>query len=235
MTDYIQIEGLSVSKILHDFINKEALSQHSMDKKVFWAGFGELIHDLSPKNAKLLNRRIELQEKINKWHTHHKGHKINEKEYKNFLIEIGYLIPEGPNFKIQTENVDTEISKMAGPQLVVPVSNSRYALNAANARWGSLYDALYGTDAIEKTELLDKKKSFDYERGKKVISYVRTFLDEIFELTSGSHSDAINYSIQSQKLIVTKIDGTSCQLKNSEKIYCLYGEPIQPLILITSK
>ena len=183
---YVALGRLSIASELLDFVNKHLLPGTGVTKKKFWNGLNKYAHELSPKNKNLLESREILQKKIDIWHRVKKIEKINIKKYSNFLKEIGYLKKEGKNFQIKTKNVDNEISTIAGPQLVVPVMNARYALNAANARWGSLYDALYGTDAISETNGAERGKKYNYLRGEKVISFVRSFLDENVPLKSGS-------------------------------------------------
>ena len=149
---YKNIGNLKVSEILADFVNKELLEGTNLKPEKFWEGFDKVIHELAPKNKELIKIREDIQNKINDWHKANKGNEINLENYKKFLKDIGYLKEEGPDFKIETKNVDEEITSVAGPQLVVPIMNARYALNAANARWMSLYDSLYGTDVIEESE-----------------------------------------------------------------------------------
>ena len=183
---YKKIRNLSVSSELLNFINNELLPGTGITKKKFWAGLDKCVHELSSKNKNLLEFREILQKKIDIWHRDKKGKKLNNKKYYNFLKEIGYLKKEGAKFKIKTKNVDSEISTIAGPQLVVPVMNSRYALNAANARWGSLYNALYGTDVISELNGAERGKKYNYIRGEKVIEYARSFLDANVPLKKGS-------------------------------------------------
>ena len=152
MTERVQVGGLQVAKVLYDFVNNEAIPGTGVDAAAFWAGADSVIHDLAPKNRALLAKRDELQAKIDAWHQARAGQAHDAVAYKAFLQEIGYLLPEAEDFQATTENVDEEIARMAGPQLVVPIMNARFALNAANARWGSLYDALYGTDAISEAD-----------------------------------------------------------------------------------
>ncbi|MBA1337727.1 MAG: malate synthase [Pelagibacterales bacterium] len=184
--DYISRGKLSIAGILLRFVNNDLLPGTGISPKQFWEGLDKYVHELTPKNKSLLEIRENLQKKIDSWHRDNKEKKINTKSYINFLKDIGYLKKEGKKFKIQTKNVDNEISTIAGPQLVVPVMNARYALNAANARWGSLYDALYGTDVISDSGGADRGKKYNYIRGEKVIAYARNFLDDNVPLQKGS-------------------------------------------------
>jgi malate synthase len=186
---YILLGQLSIASKLLDFVNNELLPDTGVTKENFWNGLDKCAHELAPKNRKLLEFRENLQKKIDVWHRDKKGEKIDIKEYKNFLVNIGYLKKEGKKFQIETKNVDSEISTIAGPQLVVPVMNARYALNAANARWGSLYNALYGTDVIPESEGTRRGNKYNPKRGKKVIEYARNFLDENVPLFKGSWKD----------------------------------------------
>jgi len=189
---YIKIKNLSVSLELANFVNKELLPNTSISKEKFWNGLDKCAHELAPKNKNLLEFREILQKKIDIWHREKKGKKINTKKYSNFLKEIGYLKKEGKKFQIQTKNVDNEISTIAGPQLVVPIMNSRYALNAANARWGSLYNALYGTDVIKDSNGAERGKKYNFIRGEKVIKYSKKILDSYVPLKNGSWKDVKN-------------------------------------------
>ena len=186
---YISLGQLSIASELLDFVNNELLPGTGVTKENFWSGLDKYAHELAPKNKKLLEFRENLQKKIDIWHRDKKGEKIDIKEYSNFLVEIGYLKKEGGKFQIETKNVDSEISTIAGPQLVVPVMNARYALNAANARWGSLYNALYGTDVIPETDGASRGNKYNPKRGEKVIEYTRNFLDENVPLFKGSWKD----------------------------------------------
>ncbi len=187
--NYIKIKNLSVSEKLLNFVNEELLPGTKIKKEFFWDGFDRYVHELAPKNKKLLEIREKLQKNIDDWHKDRKGQKINIKKYKEFLTKIGYLKKTGPNFKIKTKNVDAEISNICGPQLVVPISNPRYALNAANARWVSLYDSLYGTDVIPETKGALRGKTYNPLRGERVIYYVRNFLDKFVPLKDKSWKD----------------------------------------------
>jgi len=186
---YISLGQLSIASELLDFVNIELLPGTGVTKENFWSGLDKYAHEIAPKNKKLLEFRENLQKKIDIWYRDKKGEKIDIKEYSNFLVEIGYLKKEGGKFQIETKNVDSEISTIAGPQLVVPVMNARYALNAANARWGSLYNALYGTDVIPETDGASRGNKYNPKRGEKVIEYTRNFLDENVPLFKGSWKD----------------------------------------------
>jgi len=186
---YIKIKNLSVSEKLLNFVNDELLPRTKIKKEIFWNGFDKYVHELAPKNKKLLEIREKLQKKIDDWHIDKKGEKINIKKYEEFLRKIGYLKKTGSNFKIKTKNVDVEISSICGPQLVVPISNPRYALNAANARWVSLYDSLYGTDVIPETKGALRGKTYNPLRGERVIYYVRNLLDKFVPLKDKSWKD----------------------------------------------
>ena len=183
---YISLGQLSIVPELLDFVNNELLPGTNITKESFWAGLDKYVHELAPKNRELLEFRENLQKKIDIWHKDKKGERIDINEYSNFLLEIGYLKKEGKNFQIETKNVDSEISTIAGPQLVVPVMNARYALNAANARWGSLYNALYGTDVIPESDGASRGNKYNPKRGEKVIEYARNVLDSYVPLQNDS-------------------------------------------------
>ncbi len=193
--------GLQVATPLYDFIGNEVLPGTGLAAEAFWSGFAALVHDLAPRNRALLAQRDSLQAQIDAWHDKHKGQAIDPVEYEGFLRGIGYLLPEPAPFTVDTTNVDAEIASIAGPQLVVPVSNARYALNAANARWGSLYDALYGTDAIDDQDGAARGRGFNAVRGAKVVARAKAFLDEAAPLASGSHTAVTGYSIEGGTLL----------------------------------
>jgi malate synthase len=221
MSIYVTKGKLKIAAELYHFIQKEALPQTQLDEESFWEGLTELVHDLTPKNEALLRKRDLLQQQINTFHKQQPS--FTPESYKNFLTEIGYLEQEVPDFEVTTENVDEEISLQAGPQLVVPVDNARYALNAANARWGSLYDALYGTDVISEEEGASKTGVYNPIRGEKVISFAKQFLDQTAPLKEGSHSDVANYHIQDGQLIITLTNGNKTQLKNQKQFVGYQG------------
>ena len=227
---YINIGNLKVSQNLANFVNTELLNGTNLTPEKFWEGFDKVVHELAPKNKELIDIRKDLQNKINNWHKLNKGNEINLEDYKNFLKEIGYLREEGPDFEIQTKNVDDEITSIAGPQLVVPIMNARYALNAANARWMSLYDSLYGTDVIEESED-SMSQRYDPERGELVIKYGREFLDTHFTLNDFSWKKITGMAVQNGELKVLKgVDVTT--LKDKEKFIGHRGEADYPSAVI---
>ena len=201
--EYTKVNNLKVSNRLLEFVNKELLKDTQISPNNFWKGLDEVVHELAPKNVELLKVREDLQNKIDDWHIKNKGKEFNLSVYKEFLLDIGYLRSEGSDFKIETENVDEEITSIAGPQLVVPVMNARYALNAANARWMSLYDSLYGTDVIEQSEDSVSER-YDPLRGEMVIKYGRDFLDKYFPITGLSWSKITSLAVKDAKLKVLK-------------------------------
>jgi malate synthase len=214
MAERIQIGDIQVAKNLYDFVNNEAIPGTGVDADKFWAEFSNIVNELAPRNRELLAKRATLQDKMNTWNREHKGQKLDMAEYKSFLKDIGYLVDEPSDFKISTTNVDAEVATMAGPQLVVPIMNARFALNAANARWGSLYDALYGTDAISEDNGAEKGAGYNPVRGAKVIEWARNLLDSSAPLASGSHKDAAGYVVEGGKLIVKLQNGETTGLKD---------------------
>ena len=215
----ISISNLSVDENLVKFINDEVIPGTNVNVKKFWDSFSEVVNKLAPKNKSLIQKRAEIQKKIDEWHISKKESIFDKKEYINFLKSIGYIVEEKSDFKISTSNVDQEISSIPGPQLVVPVDNARYALNAANARWGSFYDALYGTDVIPgKTN-----KGYDDERAKKVINYSREFLDNIFSITDASWKDITKIKLEEKNLVLF-INEKKFYLKNKNQFVGFNGE-----------
>ncbi|QFY61881.1 malate synthase G [Rhizobium grahamii] len=207
----IDKNGLAVEAVLHDFLVKEALPGLKIDAEKFFADFSAIVHDLAPRNRELLAKRDALQLRIDDWYRQH-GAPTDMEAYQAFLRDIGYILPEGSDFQVTTTNVDPEIASIAGPQLVVPVMNARYALNAANARWGSLYDALYGTDAIPETDGAEKGKGYNSKRGEKVIAWARDFLDTAAPLDGWSWKDVAAFAVQDGTLAVTSTDGERVSL-----------------------
>jgi len=232
MTERVQVGGLQVAKVLYDFVNNEAIPGTGVDAAAFWAGADSVIHDLAPKNRALLAKRDELQAQIDAWHQARAGQAHDAVAYKAFLQEIGYLLPEAEDFQATTQNVDEEITHMAGPQLVVPIMNARFALNAANARWGSLYDALYGTDAISEADGASKGPGYNEVRGNKVIAYARAFLDEAATLENGSHVDSTGYRIEGGKLVVSLKNGSTSGLKDSQQLLGFQGDASAPIAVL---
>ena len=228
MTDRVTVGNLRVAQVLYDFITNEALPGTDIDPDSFWAGVDKVVTDLSPQNQDLLARRDDLQAQIDKYHRQHVIEPIDPDGYKQFLTDIGYLQPEPDDFTITTAGVDDEITTTAGPQLVVPVLNARFALNAANARWGSLYDALYGTDVIGEDDGAEKGTSYNPVRGDKVIAYARKFLDGAVPLASGAWSEATGLEISQEdgtgQLLITLGDGLSTGLATPEQFVGYTGE-----------
>src|SRR5450631_4014994 len=212
MRAIVSVGELGIDKVLYDFVTGEAMPGTGIQAQPFWNGFAALVRKLAPRNAALLLRRDELQSKIDVWHRQNPGAAFDHSRYKAYLIEIGYLVPERQPFAVDTDHVDAEIAQIAGPQLVVPVSNPRYALNAANARWGSLYDALYGTDALSEADGAQRGSAYNPVRGARVVAYGREFLDQTFPLVRGSHSEATAYQVSAGQLAVVTAAGT-CTLR----------------------
>lgn len=230
MTSRTQCHNLQVDSQLYDFIQNEALPNTGLDADQFWQGFSQLVHDLAPRNRELLDKRDALQVELDNWHKAHPGPIQNMAAYQQFLKKIGYLAeePTPADAKINTTNIDSAITDQGGPQLVVPVTNARYALNAANARWGSLYDALYGSDAIASTDGAEITASYNPVRGQKVIDFGRNFLDQAIPLAQGSHKEAAQYAISNKVLVVTLKDGSTTSLKNPATLLGYRGEAAKP-------
>lgn len=229
MTARIQKGKLAIAKELYDFIENEALPGSGLDSETYWKNFEQVVVDLSPKNKALLAKRDDIQAKIDEWH---RNNTFELQAYKAFLTEIGYLLPEVEDFQISTENVDEEIAVLAGPQLVVPVRNARYCLNAANARWGSLYDALYGFDVISEEDGAEKGKGYNPKRGEKVVAFAKNFLDETFPLAQGSHADATQYAVEGNALVVTLKDGSKTSVADAAKFVGYNGEASTPTEIV---
>ncbi|MDM9624540.1 malate synthase G [Rhizobium sp. S152] len=223
----IDKHGLAIEAVLHDFLVKEALPGLGLDADKFFADFSAIVHDLAPKNRELLAKRDVLQLRLDDWYREH-GAPFDMDAYQAFLREIGYLLPEGSDFQVTTTNVDPEITSIAGPQLVVPVMNARYALNAANARWGSLYDALYGTDAIPEADGAEKDKGYNPKRGEKVIAWVRDFLDSAVPLVDWSWKDVAGLIVKDGALAISSTDGEHVALKDPSHFAGYRGEGAAP-------
>jgi malate synthase len=223
--------GLSVATVLYDFVVKEALPGSGVAPETFWTGFGTLIGEFSPRNRALLDKRDALQAKIDAWHLAHKGQPFDSAAYQDFLREIGYLVADPAPFTVATDRVDAEIAHIAGPQLVVPVMNARYALNAANARWGSLYDALYGTDAIPETDGAAKGPGFNKVRAAKVIAKSKEFLDASGKLATGSYADATGFTVQDGKLVIRTAAGET-GLQEPAKFAGYLGDAAAPTAIL---
>lgn len=228
MTDRTQVHGLQVANELYNFVNAQVLPGTGVDQEVFWKGFDQIVADLAPKNAALLAERDRLQAELDTWHKANPGPITDMVAYRQFLTTIGYLVEQPAGAKATTENVDAELAVQAGPQLVVPILNARYALNAANARWGSLYDALYGTDVISEEGGAEKGKGYNPVRGAKVIEFARNFLDQAAPLASGSHKNAAGYAVEGGKLVVTLKDGGKTGLKDEAKFVGYQGDAATP-------
>ena len=223
--------GLNISSNLKQFLENEVLPGLGINADSYWQAFEQIIDEFSPRNKKLLNIREEIQEKIDNWHLERKGSEHNHEEYKKFLEEIGYIVPRSSKFSITTDNVDPEIKTIAGPQLVVPVMNARFALNAANARWGSLYDALYGTDVIDEQDGATREGGYNPIRGDKVISFAKNFLDETIPLEEGSYQDVLGFDFANNEILAILSNGKS-KLKDSDQYvgYCDYGNSAYGLL-----
>ncbi len=218
MTDRVNVGGLRVAKPLYDLVRERIAPGTGIDPDAFWSSLGEIVRDLAPKNRALLAKRDELQARIDAWHLDRKGQPHDPAAYEQFLRSIGYLLPEGDDFQVATAKVDPEIAQVAGPQLVVPVNNARYALNAANARWGSLYDALYGTDVIAEDNGADKGRGYNPVRGERVIAYAAAFLDEAAPLAEGVHARVTQYALRDGELRATLDDGRETALARPEQL-----------------
>jgi malate synthase len=232
MMTRIQTNGLQVAPVLHEFIEREALAYTGVSADAFWKGLAGLVKEFAPRDRELLAIRDKLQGQIDEYHRARKGQPFDQAGYEQFLRDIGYVLPEPDDFAVRTQNVDDEIARIAGPQLVVPVSNARYALNAANARWGSLYDALYGTDVISEEGGATRSGGYNKARGAKVVARAREVLDRAAPLAGGSHRDAASYTIQGTTLIVTLRDGTETGLADLAQFVGYQGEAASPFSVL---
>ncbi len=232
MTERVTIGGLHIAKPLYDFVSTEAVPGTGIDADSFWSDFARLVADLAPRNRELLAKRDSLQARIDQWHSARKGQPHDAAAYKTFLQDIGYLLPEPASVQVTTANVDPEIAAVAGPQLVVPVMNARYALNAANARWGSLYDALYGTDAIAETDGAERGEGFNPVRGARVVAFAATVLDDIAPLANGRHADVTAYAVIEGSLRASLNDGSSSALADPSALAGYQGAPRAPTAIL---
>lgn len=232
MTNYIQHGNLQVAAQLYKLVNEQIIPGTGVESDTFWAELGQMFDDLAPKNKALLAVRDDLQAKIDAWHKDNAGQSFDAAKYKAMLEDIGYLLPEADDFQITTENVDTEIAEQAGPQLVVPVKNARFALNAANARWGSLYDALYGTDAISEDDGAEKGRGYNPIRGNKVIAFAKAHLDTVAPLETGSHADAAGYAVSDGQLITSTTSGSQTGLQNPAQFVGFKGDAAAPTAVL---
>lgn len=232
MTERTNIGDLAIATVLHELVVNKIAPGTGVEVSKFWQELEAILKDLMPKNQALLAKRDSIQQQIDQWHQARQGKPVDMAEYKSFLKTIGYILPEGDDFSVATDNVDDEIATIAGPQLVVPVMNARYALNAANARWGSLYDALYGTDAIPANDGAEKGGGYNPTRGAKVVAFAKSFLDEVAPLAKGSHKDAARYSVDGNKLVVDLSDGNSTELKDNRKFVGFKGSQPAPSVVL---
>ncbi|MBX9834982.1 MAG: malate synthase G, partial [Burkholderiaceae bacterium] len=228
MTARTTVHRLQVANILHSFINEQVLPSTGVDSTAFWQGFDAIVADLAPRNIALLAERDRLQTELDTWHKAHPGPIADMAAYRDFLSTIGYLVPVPEGVQATTANVDDELAVQAGPQLVVPILNARYALNAANARWGSLYDALYGTDAISEADDCAKGPGYNEKRGAKVIAFARNLLDQAAPLASGSHQNSTGYRIEGGQLVVALQGGAKSGLKDSTQLVGYQGDAAAP-------
>jgi malate synthase len=232
MTARTACHDLQVDTILYRFIEDKVLPGTGIDSDRWWRGFAQIVHDLSPKNAQLLAERDRLQSELDAWHSAHPGPVRDIPAYRKFLESIGYLLPVPKAVKVTTDHVDAELSTTAGPQLVVPILNARYVLNAANARWGSLYDALYGTDALPETDGATRDGGYNAVRGAKVIAFARGFLDQVVPLAAGSHADVAEYSVDGAYLKAVMQDGSATGLADASKFVGYQGEASAPTAVL---
>ncbi|MDA1370770.1 MAG: malate synthase G [Proteobacteria bacterium] len=231
MTKAIQVGGLTVAAELVQFVDEQLLPKLELDSDAFWSGFESILADFTPRNSELLETRNEMQEKIDAWHRANRGHGFDAAAYRSFLQQIGYLLAEAEPFSITTANVDAEISTQAGPQLVVPLKNARFALNAANARWGSLYDALYGTDVISQEHGAERVGDYNPVRGEKVIAFAREFLDRTCPLRKCSHKDSTSYIVEDGELVI-QIGKEITGLQDSLQFVGYQGSPGSPSAIL---
>ncbi len=230
----VQTNGLQVAPVLHDFIEREALNGTGVSAEAFWKGLAGLVREFGPRDRELLAVRDKIQAQIDEYHRARAGQAFDQSAYERFLQDIGYVLPEPEDFSVRTQNVDDEIARIAGPQLVVPVSNARYALNAANARWGSLYDALYGTDAIPEEDGATRSGGYNKARGAKVVARARELLDQAAPLARGSHRDVTAYGLRNGALAIKLQDGSETGLKDPRQLVGYQGDAANPSAILLS-
>ncbi|WP_026199530.1 malate synthase G [Lamprocystis purpurea] len=232
MTERVEVSGIKVAKPLYDLVKTQITPGTGVDPDSLWSAFAAILAELAPRNRALLAKRDALQAQIDTWHLNHRGQPIDLGAYRAFLSDIGYLVPEGPDFAVTTANVDAEIASIAGPQLVVPASNARYALNAANARWGSLYDALYGTDVIPDEGKLARGKGYNPDRGAEVIARAAAFLDQAAPLATGSHREAVGYRVEQGQLVVGLPNNSRTGLQDPARFAGYLGDAAAPTAVL---
>jgi len=228
MSESKTIGGLTISNELEEFVRNEVLEGLDIEANNFWASLESILDEFGPRNIELLKKRETIQSQLDEWHIERKGKEHDKESYKEFLKSIGYLVEEGADFEITTENVDPEIKEIAGAQLVVPVMNARFSLNAANARWGSLYDALYGTDVISEEGGAEKAGGYNPIRGDKVIEFSKTFLNEMAPLSNGTYQDVTAFRVNSGALEITLSDQSKVQLSDDNQFVGYLGESENP-------
>ncbi len=232
MTERVEVSGIKVAKPLYDLVKTQITPGTGVDPDSLWSAFAAILAELAPRNRALLAKRDALQAQIDAWHLNHRGQPFDLGAYRAFLSDIGYLVPEGPDFAVTTANVDAEIASIAGPQLVVPASNARYALNAANARWGSLYDALYGTDVIPDEGTLARGKGYNPDRGAEVIARAAAFLDQAAPLAAGSHRDAVGYRVEQGQLVIDLPNNSRTGLQDPARFAGYRGDAAAPTAVL---
>ena len=228
MTETLKYGNLTVAKELDEFLKSEVVEGIGVDADHFWKSLETILDEFGPRNKELLQKREDIQDKIDQWHLSKKGEPHDQEAYISFLKEIGYLLEEGDDFEISTDNVDDEIKTIAGAQLVVPVMNARFSLNAANARWGSLYDALYGTDMISEEGGADRGGAYNPVRGDKVIEFSKNFLDETVALSSGSYAEVTGFKVSDNNLNITLTDQSTVGLEDEGQFVGYLGDPDNP-------
>ncbi|MBS1201869.1 MAG: malate synthase [Chromatiaceae bacterium] len=235
MIERVEVDDLLVAKPLYDLVKTEIAPGTGIDPDLLWQSFGAIVRELGPRNQELLARRDEIQDRIDGWHRERRGQPQDLGAYRAFLADIGYLVPEGPDFSVTTENLDPEIASVAGPQLVVPVNNARYALNAANARWGSLYDALYGTDVVPDEGKLARGSSYNPARGAEVVARAAAFLDQVAPLNRGSHRESCGYKVNNGVLVTCLPDNSQTMLTDPSRFAGYRGDAELPkAVLLTN-